>query len=105
MVTDTQDLHKAVRDLCEKVGGLTASVCNMQNSMECGRQDAIERHNRLEKNVSEVTKDVQAMKPHVEQFVATKKTIIRAAAATIVTSLGLNWDTVSHAIGSLFTKS
>lgn len=99
------NIHACLQDLCTKVGGLTSSVCDLRSEMAQGRSAAIERHTSIEKTVSDLSDDVREMKPHVEQFVLVKKHIVRAAVMTILTSVGLNADSISHTmekIGGMF---
>lgn len=91
-------IHTALRDLSSKVGSLTTSVCDMKDSMEQGRCEAISRNNALEKTIAGVAADVSLMKPHVEQFVAVKKRIIQAAVGSIIASLSLNFDSLLDAL-------
>ncbi len=91
-------IHAALRDLSSKVGILDASVCDMKDSMERGRCEAIARNSAMEETIAGVADDVALMKPHVEQFVAVKKRIVQAAAASIIASLSLNFDSLLNAL-------
>lgn len=91
-------IHTALREISGKVGSLTTSVCDMKDSMERGRCEAISRNNALEETIAGVADDVALMKPHVEQFVVVKKRIVQAAAASILASLSLNFDSLLNAL-------
>ena len=56
MAANDNDIHKALRELCTKVGGLDATVCNLQTSLEHGRSEAIRRRESLESRVEEIVR-------------------------------------------------
>ena len=99
MAANDNDIHKALRELCTKVGGLDATVCNLQTSLEHGRSEAIRRRESLESRVEEIAGAVESMQPHVEQFATAKRHIIRAALVSLAASLGLNGDKVLSLLG------